>query len=107
VSAAFTPGPWIMRNWTSATVLARREHTNALDQTSVWNAPVAVAQPWTSNAERLANARLIAAAPDLYEAATEALKLIAGSRAEGKGPTNAEALLKLALAKARGEQVPA
>ncbi len=53
------------------------------------------------NPERdTANARLIAAAPDLLEAAIEALRLIIDAHELGKVPTNAECLLRVAISKA-------
>jgi len=40
---------------------------------------------------------------EAYEAMEEALRLIQNSRAPGKGPTNAEAMLLLGMTRLRGE----
>jgi hypothetical protein len=54
-----------------------------------------------------ANARLIAAAPDLLEACREALKLIANLREDcpvfGFGEDEVEQVIRAAIAKAQGE----
>jgi hypothetical protein len=74
---AFTPGPWELRGLTVFEV----------GKTGI---SVAVATQHETNAK--ANARLIAAAPELYEALTEAVK------------TNPQEEWIALLAKARGEQ---
>lgn len=67
-----------------------------------------VAMLWRDGAEREANARMIAAAPDLYEALREAVDLSEQLRAEHDWDRLPEAQAMLdkmeaALAKARGE----
>jgi hypothetical protein len=90
VSAGLTPGPW-----SALRDLGTGEFTVTAQSTTP-----TLSGPRIELTE--ANARLIAAAPELYEAALEALTLIHNSREVGKAPTNAEAMLSLAIAKARG-----
>jgi hypothetical protein len=85
-SAAFTPGPWQARK---KLVHVEGKGTVAL-----------VHNPWNNEGEREANARLIAAAPELYEALIEIREFSALSNASA---SRIDAL----LAKARGEQVSA
>lgn len=85
MSAGFTPGPWVRRDTeTHAEIDAETRETLAM---------VATAE----------DARLIAAAPDLYEALAALVER--GWRAEDIGPDDPEPFDagRAALAKARGE----
>ena len=91
--AAFTPGPWQVNC----------SHIYTPDGAII--AQVHNPGSKASDYPLVANRDLMAAAPDLYEAAEAALSLLISARgSSGKGPTHAEAALKLALAKARGDQ---
>jgi hypothetical protein len=103
VSAAFTPGPWRVREPGCATVLGMKRHTHFDGSFTDFEAEVARIQP---SPMREANARLIAAAPELYEA-LKALQLQA-LQSNVNEPSNewgrdALAQARGALAKARGE----
>ena len=99
----FTPGPW----WTE------------LDKVFVGTPPdyslIADADPDCKGGHdgaepMLANARLIAAAPELYEALSDIMENPLYQTAIGGNPNMVERLMErasAALAKARGEQVPA
>jgi hypothetical protein len=108
----FTPGPWRVEEGTTLVWGATS------DETSYMKWPVAraeLAQQWQKQGrptedEAEANARLIAAAPTLYEALEEAVACIIANRAtpgvfyedsfEGSTLAKCEAV----LAKARGER---
>jgi hypothetical protein len=95
----FTPGPWE----------AKLFHVHVEGKGIVCNVP----NPWNDEAERQANARLIAAAPDLYgqlESGQTDLDLL--RRAIEENDPKAELLIRVtdlwkrneaSLAKARGE----
>jgi hypothetical protein len=90
---SFTPGPWML--------------TAMGGQTLVHVETERVARVFTRNG--IANARLIAAAPELYEALSEVVTLLEGwhrlnfaDEIQQQGVR----LAKRALAKARGEQEP-
>lgn len=70
--AQFTPGPWHV---VDATVAESRWVVGTADDCSV--ATAEPAGPWVSHEEADGNARLIAAAPDLYEALDTSWQLIA------------------------------
>src|SRR6185369_4458802 len=90
----WTPGPWQVE-------AAYPDDVRAVGGVS----PVAQAYVVPANqggaAARRANARLIAAAPDLYEACEAALEYSEAS--EGGGYTSLNKQLRAALAKARGD----
>lgn len=90
-----TPGPW---------------HTNKPVESNgyVWVNPIdgvcgeiATAWPITTNGEAEANARLIAAAPDLLNSAVMALECL---RQRGLDSGQVGASLEIAIAKATGEE---
>lgn len=70
MSAAHTPGPWEAK--TSRVIVAHRSHTNFHGETTHYKGELAWTQPVPEreggDVARLANARLIAAAPELLEA---------------------------------------
>ena len=93
----FTPGPWRIQELPSREVLLKRRHW-AVGQANAPARGVALAFGETE-----ANARLIAAAPELYAALKDVLRI---ARAASIGVTgNAARIAKAeaALAKARGE----
>lgn len=71
---AFTPGPWWLRNDGDVTVLGHKTHTSADGETIRYDGEIARVQPQHEPGCRKANARLIAAAPELYEAGVHALR---------------------------------
>ena len=90
----FTPGPWkyVVGNFN---VIAPNESNSGKDYYHVANTE------GHDYVRRVANARLIAAAPDLLEAAWHALLAL---RANPESPmTASECLLSLAIAKATGD----
>ncbi len=102
---SYTPGPWKM--WANGDALPGTFSIGAVNGTGRF-ALSDGAGPYFNEA----NARLIAAAPDLYEAAMLALRIV-GKHGLNRASTSYEddrlvtdALLA-ALQKARGEQVPA
>jgi hypothetical protein len=60
----FTPGPWKVRGPGHVTILAKKRHTHFDGTFTDYDGEVARVQP---SPQRAANARLIAACPDLYE----------------------------------------
>jgi hypothetical protein len=93
VSAAFTPGPW----------KALRYQVEVDGKGTV----AVVQNPWNDPTEKIANARLIAAAPELYGALSDLMENPLFQTAIGGNPNMVERLLdraNTALAKARGEQ---
>jgi hypothetical protein len=91
----WTPGPWLVI------------HPEGIVESEVTKDFVKLASPWadgawTGNPEMLANARLIAAAPELAEALEELLKDIQQYEA-WKRPVHAVEIARAALAKAKGE----
>ena len=93
-----TPGPWRIEEWEF------KLRPNAPMILAKQDAICEVMDLWCMNdraEERDANARLIAAAPDLYEALELARKSL---RFAAPGQNRALAKIEAALAKARGEQ---
>ena len=91
MTAEFTPGPWSAAAINSWNVWARDckvANMSDVGQGSQYRDP--------SKDERIANAHLIAAAPDLYEALMEVLARCSISK-------SGRAVGEAALAKARGE----
>jgi len=101
--SAHTPGPWHVRLSDNAT--PHIEHGNCmLDEVGelrnrICVMPAEVTQPFNS----LANARLIAAAPDLYEAAEAAMQCI-GELPPTQARVEVVQMLQAALSKATGSQ---
>ncbi|ACL06208.1 conserved hypothetical protein [Desulfatibacillum aliphaticivorans] len=102
-----TPGPWVV------------ERGDVGDETYIWTATDIVGAdgfPVVSDTGLIpeglafkyetteANARLIAAAPDLLEALEDALKFLHGSHTKSVGPTEMQLCdqMEAAIAKARG-----
>jgi hypothetical protein len=111
VSWAFTRGPWAVLPEEAEKLYIRVRGTRLGERFKIANAPFPIANE-IEKQEALANARLIAAAPELYEALESLLKGC-GIIAESKGINiEAECLAfvdspfakaRRALAKARGE----
>jgi hypothetical protein len=106
VSAAFTPGPWSARAKFGHDDLS---HVFWEERGAGWvrsrRLDVAHTAAFTT-----VDARLIAAAPELYGALSDIMENPLFQTAIGGNPNMVEALMeraKDALAKARGEQVPA
>lgn len=100
---AFTPGPWEQRSPRSTTVLhyAVRVREGFPAMTVPYEISYAKSAPGGEPA-RIANARLIAAAPELYEAVEDlAERMIGAFPSLADTPEIQRA--KAALAKARGE----
>ena len=92
MSGQHTPGPWAFRLEAVRTVIY---HTADIGEK-------AIAVGAGSYPDHVANARLIASAPDLLEACEAALIFIANTR--GKPAELYRGKLRKAIAKARGEQ---
>jgi hypothetical protein len=93
---AFTPGPWTQADRVVVAIPETHGYATWLANCSVGGC---------SAAEQLANARLIAAAPELYEAGEYALKCIESSdehRAGNPAFEQAATMLRAALRKATG-----
>lgn len=73
-----TPGPW--RAKTERVIVAETYYINAHGEKSFYDKEIAWTQPISSTAQgsRVANARLIAAAPDLLTAVNEAFDFLGG-----------------------------
>jgi len=99
MEAKHTPGPWINDGKTISAPVAP-------DESQTYIAPVAfIEDGWTEDMQN-ANARLIAAAPDLLVAAEELLALLsagpAGDDTDSKCERSRIAALQAAVAKAEG-----
>ena len=101
MSAKFTPGPWAQVPQSNGSVMiARRYETGKQLNPHGLRLVCNVLVRGSSMSEDDANAHLIAAAPEMYEAVETALECL-----ENKGFARAyvEDLLRNALRKARGE----
>jgi hypothetical protein len=102
VSAAFTPGPWELHRHSTTSVIGSKGFVVAACGGHSNN----MADPDELAEELQANARLIAAAPDLYDAADMALNTLlgccvsAGGVDDRKTILEAQAMLRAAIAKA-------
>jgi hypothetical protein len=97
----FTPGPWVVGNIFELTFGVKRG--NGTEPIGFVYGP-SLAERYDVGRTALANARLIAAAPELYEALERTLNWLAsypGEGAMGIGGPYEQA--RAALAKARGE----
>jgi hypothetical protein len=96
VSAGFTKGPWQCRGMPFSP-------NYFIERLDVGRDEPAIAQVL---GPETANARLIAAAPELYEALAQARQVLATYRPDGEPTFYMEAVwnAEAALAKARGEQ---
>ena len=99
VSAAFTKGPW-MRDGISVTV--ERPAGEARPCIAIAHPQTYLSAPKSCEAMK-ANARLIAAAPELYEALDDLIAWIDGDYPEDSPESRRIMAGKLALAKVRGE----
>lgn len=96
---AFTPGPWACKD------TSNHAHDYRLFRPD--GSPLPVTAPANDHSEQRANARLIAAAPDMYAALDSILADLRERDATGSGLMSRAAtksLILSALAKARGEQ---
>jgi hypothetical protein len=103
MSAQHTPGPWHLRLSNNATPHIEhgdcfRDEVGELDN-RICVMPAEIVQSFNS----FANARLIAAAPDLLEALQAALEALRGSAGFDE-INNAKKQIKAAIDKATGEQ---
>jgi len=97
----FTPGPWKCEGRT-VYALIHRGWCKGVKQFQ--NRFTAYVQDAHTNTEELeANARLIAAAPDMYEALKEALSVIRHDGHETGVERDAYGLIEMAIAKAEGK----
>lgn len=99
-SAAFTPGPW-----SAEPMVPRADNAFYITATPDGNnstKDVATVGPCLAKTTA-ANARLIAAAPELYEAVERALRHAQNIGVDSEGSSYVNQL-RAALAKARGEQ---
>ena len=102
----FTPGPWVVEpvnhDNDGGTLVRLTDYPNPNCVANVWGTESAR----TPNAEGIANAHLIAAAPDLYAALLVA-ELASEELCQGQDPANecwvTLATVRAALAKARGQ----
>lgn len=105
MSVTPTPGPWQLNTQYADIEVRGPDGSGVL---------IAVMCPWGIAADgpspQAANARLIAAAPDLYDAADNALNVLigccvpAGGVDDRKAILDAQAMLRAAIAKATGEK---
>jgi hypothetical protein len=100
VSAGFTPGPWSVGVVRFA---GRTQLVCAYGKGFVCEVESPVRDGEFSHEEREANARLIAAAPELYAAVEGVVAWIDGDYADDTPEGRRIMAAKLALAKARGE----
>ena len=106
----YTKGPWVARKGAGWIVVrehakARREAAIVVGMTPRVSLVSDPAAPWWEEGESEANARLIAAAPDLLEA----LKLVVKDAEKAVNPCTrmfAYAECKAAIAKAEGKETP-
>lgn len=95
-NAQHTPGPWVWQHWPDGT------HTVAQSSTL---GTIATIFPGPQEEEQAANARLIAAAPELLEALTWAVRFIDTYASKAAGPATPEVnKCRAAIAKATGAQ---
>jgi hypothetical protein len=92
--AEHTPAPWSVSVDTNTEVIGPHQRTICRAHRDA---------PTRSEEETRANARLISAAPELLEACESALRFLEIHRERGKAPTQCEADLRAAIAKARGD----
>lgn len=101
MSAQHTPGPWSVtnNNWETSTVYGRDGETIAACQI---NSIVTEDTQYEFEAIKEANARLIAAAPELLEALEHLLKVRTREGVKPQSRDAAEAKSRAAIAKATG-----
>lgn len=105
---AFTPGPWFAERRKTCSVVLQHStsqdgYSNRVAECPQWS-PAPYPQPTPD--EAFANAALIAAAPELYEALSDIMENPLFQTAIGGNPNMIERLMARAagaLAKARGE----
>jgi hypothetical protein len=98
MSMKFTPGPWSIHPVASTAVVGSTGFVVAACGGHSSNAR----DPEELHSELQANARLIAAAPDLLEAARAAMLVLAGEHDTDSARQHAESLARAAIAKAAG-----
>jgi len=96
MSTKHTPGPWAVQTYTSGEVAVLHDPGTGFVRS------VCFVNPSFIEGVRGANARLIAAAPDLYDVSERALEVI-GDQLGGDFP-ELLADLRAAIAKARGHE---
>ncbi|EXL06555.1 hypothetical protein BG46_15845 [Brucella anthropi] len=97
----FTPGPWKTFNGTDVFPVAVTEGWFYIADCDPSNAPMSRDDDGMSYAQAQANARLIAAAPDLYEMLSDCISSMQAIGVKGLDQEIKNGLA--ALAKARGE----
>lgn len=104
MSAAFTPGPWVASGLWDRTGLAPNTVVQDCQPGCAWKPDTAVICTLPHAPLNQANARLIAAAPDLY-AALEGMASYFGKSHDGECCKTGQLVVaaKAALAKAMGE----
>ena len=103
-SNKFTPGPWITESSDSNGIACVATADNLLEICEVWGSSE---NGISVDDESMANATLIAAAPDLLEALEKALDALAHCRADigySSMQTRAAHMADKAIKKARGQQ---
>lgn len=102
----FTPGPWRV-SLSDATDVNGDTSFSPIGGCGCCDSPWANPPEQERRAERDANARLISAAPELYEALQELLEVSGDAKPRKRSllrHTDAKDAARAALAKARGEQ---
>ena len=99
----FTPGPWRAK----PDRLVRQRGRVYVEGSGGWNAdPICAVDYRDDVSENEANAHLIAAAPDLYEALDRVARMIAWMEEDDRNaivPDGLQATIRAALRRARGE----
>lgn len=102
----FTPGPWVetleTRSCDICTIYSVSPRSTPEPEAQCWLYIIAPESLYRDEQEQDANARLIAAAPDLYEALAEMVSTYREGGPDDSEPSMVRAALA-ALAKARGE----
>lgn len=97
-----TPGPWVLDDFEVST---ERDPANLIAHVYACDRPENPDNEWDVGIETAANAKLIAAAPDLLEALEQIMVLVDASGSTPR-PSVAKIIVaaRAAIAKARGEE---